>query len=192
MAKVNKITLIILGPQGSGKGTQARIIAKKLRLDRFEMGAQLRKVMKKNDEFGKQVAVIVNAGDYVPDWIIKRVLENFFDRGQYQRIIFDGVPRTFDQSKIFDELLARHQLPSARAISIKLAKSTSLKRLIARGRRDDTKKIIENRLKNHYELTGPVIEHYRGLGRLIEIDGEPAVEQVAKSIFAALKAKGSI
>lgn len=185
-----KFALVILGPQGSGKGTQAQILAGKLGLEKFEMGAQLRLAKEKDDDFGRQVGLIINRGGYVTDWMVEKVFRNYFENNNHDRIIFDGVPRTLEQSDIFDQILKDQGLSDPWIINVNLSTEGSLKRLLTRGREDDTNKIIKNRLKNHQELTGPVIEKYRKLGRIIDIDGEPPIEKVTKSIFEALVQKG--
>lgn len=190
MDQVEKFAVVILGPQGSGKGTQAQILSEKLGLERFEMGAQLRAVKQRNDDFSKQVSDIIDRGAYVDDWMIERVLREYFAEKNPSRIIFDGVPRTLNQSNIFDTIIEELQFPKPLVINVNLSKKTSLKRLLPRGRQDDTPEIIEQRLKNHYELTGPVIEKYREQNRVIDIDGEPAIEQVTKIIFETLAEKG--
>lgn len=185
-----KFALVILGPQGSGKGTQAEILAQKFNAERFEMGAQLRAVKEKGDEFGRQVGSIIDKGDYVPDWMIERVFRDYFAKNHHVQIVFDGVPRTLEQSEIFDKVIAEQGFSQPWVLHVNLSKESSFKRLLARGRHDDTVEVIEQRLKNHQELTGPVIEKYRREGRLIEIDGEPPVEQVTKLIVDALAKRG--
>lgn len=185
-----KFALIILGPQGSGKGTQAQILAQKFSLEIFEMGAQLRSVKERGDDFANQVKAIVDTGGYVPDWMIEIVFKNYFENHSHDRMLFDGVPRTLQQSSIFDKVINEQEFPKPWVLHINLSKETSLKRLLARAREDDTVKIIENRLKNHHELTEPVIEKYRRENRVISINGEPSVQEVTKQIFSELDKRG--
>lgn len=193
MAAVDgKLAIVLLGPQGSGKGTQAEILAQKLKAAHFEMGEQLRVEKQKGGDFGGKVAKIIDAGHYVADWMIERVLTDYLSKNHHYRVVFDGVPRTMTQSDIFDRVLEKWIFPKPLVIHLKLSSETAMARLLKRGREDDTQAIIKNRLRNHHRLTGPLIKHYRQKGQVIEIDGEPPVKQVARTIEVALKNKGII
>lgn len=179
--------ILILGPQGSGKGTQANRLAEKLGIPALSMGQLLRDETATGSELGKEIEKIC-LGDrpLVPDYMALDVLKKRLVQDDCQNgYIIDGYPRTIEQKKLFDE----YDQPTALLV-IDVPREVSLERLSKRaeleGRKDDTPELIERRLALYHEETEPVIAEYRALGLLHEINGDGTIEEVQQRIDEAL------
>ncbi len=183
--------ILIIGPQGSGKGTQGKMLAEKLGFLFFEMGAILRAVSKKNTPLGKEVLRITSSGALVPDDIVisvaKERLETLLPT---QGVVFDGVPRQLGQANFLVNFLRAQGRKRPVTILFTLPREMSFERLLLRakkeGRADDTREAIEARLHYYDEVTKPILEYLKHETRLIEIDASPSVPEIAKNIDAAL------
>lgn len=174
--------LILFGIQGSGKGTQAKIIAEKFDLEIFETGAELRKLAQEDTELGKKVKTLIEAGHLVPDEIVIQIVKNFLEPlPKTQRILFDGVPRKIIQQKAFDELI-KNLDRNFIGILIEIPEEETIQRLLARGRNDDTAEGIKNRIEHFKKETLPVIEDYKQRGKMITINGSQPIEKVGEEI----------
>ena len=174
--------LAIFGVQGSGKGTQAKIIAERDNMAIFETGDACRKLATEDNELGKKVKSIINSGNLVSAEVVIQILEDFLkDLPAGQRVIYDGIPRNADQQLEFDKLLEKR---GRRMIGIQLIRpeEETIKRLMARGRHDDEPEVITRRIKIFLRDTMGVIEDYRSKNKIIEIDGNQSIEVVAKEI----------
>jgi adenylate kinase len=128
------MNLIIFGPQGSGKGTQAKLLVRKLNCEYFEAGSILRERAKENSLLGKKISLIINRkGALVPNILMKKILSQWLEEIDLKKgIIFDGFPRTLRQYKILKDLLNLKNLKIDKAIYLKLKPEVSLKRLLSR------------------------------------------------------------
>lgn len=202
--------LILFGMQGSGKGTQGKILAQKYNLTVFEMGGQLRQMIASGSELGNKVKSIVNSGHLVDDDTIMEVVESFLaESKEDQPILFDGIPRTFNQSQKLSELLKNHNR-QAFAVLIKISQDEAIERLTKRRicenckgvypssyqgdncehcegrlvtRQDDNIESINKRLHTYEAETVPVVNKFYDEDRLIEVDGEQAIDKVTSEMI---------
>jgi adenylate kinase len=178
--------LILFGIQGSGKGTQAKIIAEKFNLKTFETGAQLRQLAQEDSDLGKQVKSLIEAGHLVPDAIVIQIVERFLHTLQLgERILFDGVPRKTIQQKAFDDLLKKLGRDFL-GVLIEIPEEETIKRLLQRGRNDDTPDSIKNRIEHFKKETVPVIEDYQKREKMITVNGFQPIEKVSEEIISKL------
>jgi len=177
--------ILIFGMQGAGKGTQGEILAKKLDLVIFETGGALRKIREEDSEVGKTVKNIMDKGDLVTNEIVMNIIEDFLEKNEGKRILFDGIPRMMEQKITFDALLKKHGR-TLEGIFLTLDEPEAISRMLERGRKDDTEEVIRRRLDNYNTETLPVIQEYISEGIITEINGKGEIEEIAKNIENAL------
>lgn len=174
--------ILILGPQGCGKGTQAALLAKKLGIPQLSMGQLLRETAKGTGPLADEIRGIQQAGKLVPDKIAIHVLDARLQESDTQRgYILDGFPRNDEQYKAFET----YATPTM-VLVIDVPPEVSLPRLVKRAelehRVDDTPEVIQKRLKIYEEDTRPMIRHYEDQGLVRTVDGVGTVEEVADRI----------
>ena len=177
--------LLIMGPPGAGKGTQAKILAKKFNLVHLSTGDILRKEIEKVSELGLKAQTYMNAGNLVPDEVLLEMMQSTLTELQDSGLILDGFPRTIPQaiglSKIFQSL----NQAIDNIINIEVDKNVLIRRLVERakksGRADDTEEVIVKRQNVYLELTAPLIEFYQN--NIINIDGDGSIDQVTERIL---------
>lgn len=174
--------ILILGPQGSGKGTQAEILSKTLGVPTFSMGQLLREAAQQGGPMGEKIAAIQNAGDLVPFEVSIAVLHaKLVKEHAREGYIIDGFPRNVDQFKSFDA----YDQPTC-VIVLEVPRHVSLERLSKRAniesRADDTPEVIAHRLDLHERDTTQVIAEYERRGIVHRVNGEGSVEEVATAI----------
>ena len=180
--------ILILGPQGSGKGTQAKRIAAAYGMAHVATGEILRSAIVEGTEFGRRVEPILNAGDLVPDdLMIDLIRERLQDEDGF---VLDGFPRTLPQADSLDAMLAEIGKPLDIVLLLQVGDEVATERLLGRaaaeGRKDDEPEAIANRLRHYHEETEPIVERYRAEGVLVPVAGERSVGEVAADIDAAL------
>jgi adenylate kinase len=189
---MNLNVIFFIGPQGSGKGTQAKILAQKLNFYYWEMGGILRNMKNEDGDLAKKVTNMVNSGVLLPDELLLEVVESKLstispDKG----VIFDGIPRRIGQAEFLLNHLKNQGRKDFVALFVNLPREESIARLLKRAeiekRADDTREKIEFRLKQYEEDTLPVLDYLKKETNFIEIDGQPAVEEVTKAINNALR-----
>jgi len=185
------MNLIILGPQGSGKGTQAKIIAEKYGLTHISTGALIRQEVETGSDFGKTLQQKINNGELISDSELFSILEKA-PLSQGNGFILDGTPRNIFQAKELENVFAKVGVNIDRVILLTLPHDESIARLIKRAslehRQDDNPEAIQKRLDLYNQETVPVIEYYRSQGKLIEIDGRPDVQTIFADISHHLEA----
>lgn len=182
--------LVLFGIQGSGKGTQAKLLAEEMGLWIFEMGGMLRQIKASGSELGKTIASYIDQGNLVPHTIIMQVLREGIDgRTAAEPILFDGVPRDMDQMRDFDATM-QELGRDFRCIHLTVPEDVVLgriqKRAAEQGRADDAnEEFIKRRLGWFKEKNMLVIDEYKKQGRVAEVDGLGTVEEVYARMKAA-------
>ncbi len=186
--------LILLGPPGAGKGTQAQRLVEGRGMVQLSTGDMLRAARTSGTDMGRRVAAIMAEGRLVTDEIVIGLIEERLDRGG--SFIFDGFPRTLRQADALGALLGRHGMGLHAVVELVVDDSALVARIVrraedarARGepvRRDDTPEVFEVRLREYYRNTAPLTGYYWARGCLRQIDGMADADQVAAAIAKVL------
>lgn len=188
----NKLTFVIIGRSGSGKGTQAKFVVDRLKkhgVVHLETGRFLREVLKKYDNPTTQKArILMGNGKLFPSWFpIYTWLKVIFEKGIARyHWVFDGAPRMLWEAKLIDSVVEWHERPLPIAIYVDITPAEATRRLLLRGRADDHPASIKNRMRFFAHDVLPVIRYYKVNNRMIRIDGNQSVEDVWKDIDKAL------
>ncbi|MDQ3379313.1 MAG: adenylate kinase [Actinomycetota bacterium] len=182
--------ILILGPQGSGKGTQAKRIAAAYDVPHVATGDILRRAIAEGSELGLRVEPILERGDLVPDdLMVDLIRERLADEHGF---VLDGFPRTVPQAEALDTMLQEIGKPLDIVLLLEVSDDVALERLLERraeeGRLDDAPEVIRNRLRLYHGLTEPVVERYQGM--LHTVDGELTMGDVFAAIEEALMQLG--
>ncbi|MBU1071077.1 nucleoside monophosphate kinase [Patescibacteria group bacterium] len=187
------MNIIILGPQGSGKGTQAKLLAEKLNLKHISIGELLRQAARSLTPKGKIIKNLQTKGILIPFETTLELLEPVLKKTT-QGFILDGMPRDLRQAEHLDWFLKQIKQQINHVIFITLSQKSTYNRLLKRakleGRSDDTKQAIKKRLEIYETKTVPVIKYFKDAGKLIEIDGEPDIATIHHSILSKLNPRG--
>jgi len=183
--------LLIMGPPGAGKGTQAINIAKTLNIPHISTGDIYRENMKNETPLGLEAKVFYDKGMYVPDEITNRIVEDRLTWDDAKNgFLLDGYPRTIDQVNFLDQILAQKSQKIEKVLELTIDIPVVVARLIKRaqeqGRIDDTKEVITKRLEVYASSTAPLLAEYQGRGILIKVDGMGSVNEVEGKIKTAL------
>lgn len=177
------MNIIFLGPQGSGKSTQAKMLVSQLNLPYIEMGQVLRDKAQEDTEIGRQIKTPLDLGELVPDEITISLLNEKLTTPEFQNgFILDGYPRNQVQIQGLKAKIDK-------VFYIRIDDTEAVKRLLLRGRHDDTKELLTRRLEIYHEKTEPLLKKYRSQNILIEINGDKSIEEVNKSIIEKLNEK---
>jgi adenylate kinase len=187
--------LLIVGPPGAGKGTQAKRISEHLGIPTISTGDIFRSNIANETELGLQVRAIVDAGDYVPDELTNELVRNrLAEPDAAAGFLLDGYPRTTDQVRYLDALLAESGAAVDAVIRLVADRDAIVERLrkraIAEGRVDDSEEAIRHRQDVYLRETEPLIAVYRDRGLLAEVDGLGSVDEVSARIFESLAERG--
>jgi adenylate kinase len=187
--------LLIVGPPGSGKGTQAKRISAAYGIPDVSTGDIFRANIKNGTPLGVQVKSIVDAGDYVPDSLTNAlVAERLEEDDARNGFLLDGYPRTLEQVSFLDDLLAKKGQSLDGVIQLVADRDEVVARLTKRaqeqGRVDDSEEAIRHRQEVYLRETSPLIDVYRDRGLLIEVDGLGGVDEVGSRITQALAERG--
>jgi adenylate kinase len=180
--------LILLGPPGAGKGTQAKRIVQRFGIPQVSTGEILREAVARGSPLGKRASEIMARGELVPDDVVIGIAEERLARADCRRgFVLDGFPRTEGQARALDALLLRLGRAPARVLLLEVPEAEFKRRILARGegRADDTPGAMETRLEAYRRQTAPVVEHYRA--SLIRIPGTGSIEEIAKRIAEELE-----
>ncbi len=186
------LNVLLLGPQGAGKGTQGKLISGEYGIPHVATGDILRAAMSAGTELGRKVQPIYDSGGLVPDDImIELIRERIAADDTANGFVLDGFPRTAVQAEALDEMLDEIGRPLTVVLEFQLPEEVSIERLTRRageeGRADDTPDGIRRRLALYHEETEPLIEHYRVRGNLVGIPADRPIEDVAQEIQRVLE-----
>ena len=187
--------LVLLGPPGAGKGTQAVRLAERLGVPAVSTGDIFRRNASEGTELGRTAQRYMDAGEYVPDEVTNAMVADRLAQPDASRgFLLDGYPRTTAQVARLDEVLAASGTALDLALEITADVDEVVARLLRRatteGRADDTEPVIRRRLEVYAEQTGPLTALYRERGQLLSVDGLGAVDEVGDRIVAALAERG--
>ncbi len=187
----SNLDIILYGGPGAGKGTQAKILAENLNAAHLEMGEEIRKIAEGTTPQAQEVREIMESGKLVPFSITSAVTSEFIGRVPLDKqIIFDGYPRSIEQAEDLDDFLQKNGR-TAKMVYIILPDSEAINRLVRRAniehRPDDLdEEAMENRLAVFHREAKSLLEHYKKQGRLVEINGDQSVEEVAHAIAESI------
>lgn len=181
--------VVLLGPPGAGKGTQALLISKQFSIPHISTGDMMRKAVQGGSDLGRKIKAVLDAGNLVSDETVIELIEaRLAEADCINGFLLDGFPRTVPQAEALGRLLVKISRPLTHIVYISVPDSILLERIQnrAEGRSDDNAQVAANRLKVYWEQTAPVTEYYRINASVIEIDGLGAVEQVSERITQAM------
>ena len=181
------MNIIIFGPPGAGKGTQAKNLVEKLNSFQVSTGDLLREEIKKDTEIGKKIINNMNDGKFVEDEIVNKLLEKIiFDIEKKNKLIFDGYPRTINQAKNLENLLSKSDQKIDYIFFLNVNKDSILtrikKRKILEKRPDDDSNTILKRYDTYMEVTKPILDFYSSRNNFYEIDGSEEIEVISSKI----------
>jgi adenylate kinase len=185
--------LLIMGPPGAGKGTQAKRIAEHYGIPAISTGDIFRAMKTSDTPLARQVRAIMESGGYVSDEITNEIVKDRLAQSDCAAgFLLDGYPRTLQQVQTLDDYLAETERPLDAVISLLADIDEVVARLLKRaeidGRSDDNEETIRVRLQVYAEQTEPLLEVYRSRDTLVEVDGLGPIDEVSERVFAALDA----
>ena len=178
--------LVLLGPPGAGKGTQADRLRNDFGLPYYSTGIILREAVAEESELGKEAKKYMDDGELVPDDVIVGVIgERIAQHEAADGFILDGFPRNLEQASALEQLLAERGEDIDAVVEFQVPEDELVRRLLGRGRTDDTEDVIRRRQQVYRDETAPLLEHYRD--RLVTIDAVGSVEEITDRVADALR-----
>ena len=189
------MNLILFGPPGAGKGTQAKILHEERGLTQLSTGEMLRAAVAAGTDLGKKCKAVMDRGDLVPDDVVISIISDRLDRPDCTKgAIFDGFPRTVAQAEALDKLLAGRRSRIDAVIELKVNDEAMIGRMESRvretegsARADDTPETLRKRLGVYHRSTAPLLDFYRRQGKLFSVDGMAPIPSVAAAIARVLE-----
>ena len=187
------LNLVLFGPPGAGKGTQAKILAEKYQLIHLSTGDLLRSEISAGTELGLEAKKLMDQGLLVPDEVVIGMISNKLDQNKDTGgFIFDGFPRTVDQAKALDALLTEKNDSIHQMLALEVGDEELIQRLLKRaeieGRSDDAdESIIRNRIQEYNNKTAPVANYYTEQGKFSAITGTGSIESISSLLFQAIE-----
>lgn len=182
------LNLVLFGPPGAGKGTQAEFIINTFELKHLSTGDLLRNEIAAGTKLGLEAKAFMDKGELVPDAVVIGMIKCMLEASKDAKgFIFDGFPRTVQQAKALDELLRENGTGIAGMLSLEVEKQELIDRLLSRGKisgrsDDQDQSIIENRINVYNQKTLPLIEYYQSQGKHLGINGMGTIEEIAQRI----------
>ena len=186
------LDILLLGPQGAGKGTQGKLISSEYGIPHIATGDMLRTAIAEGTELGRRADPLVKAGELVPDDLMIGLIRDRLARDNTRNgFVLDGFPRTAVQAEALDAMLEEIDRSLTVVFEFQLPEEVAIERLRRRaaeeGREDDTEEAIRTRLRLYHDQTEPLIEYYRTRGTLVGIPADRSVEEVFAEIQKALE-----
>ncbi len=183
-------TFLMVGRPGSGKGTQAKLLADKIQANLFSSGNNFREWAAGQSYVGKRLKGAMEAGELLPNWLASYTFEKVvFNLEPADKIVFEGACRTGPEAVLFDEMAKWLPRPYT-AVYLNISEEEAWKRLVQRsknsGRADDNEEVIHKRFEEYKKKNEAVIEHFRSVGTLVEINGEQPIEATYNDVLKAL------
>ncbi|MEK9797331.1 MAG: adenylate kinase [Alphaproteobacteria bacterium] len=189
------MNIILLGPPGAGKGTQAQVLVEERGLVQLSTGDMLRAAVASDSGLGQEAKAVMDAGKLMPDEIMVQIIsDRISEQDCASGFILDGFPRTTAQAEALDKMLEEKELPLDHVIEISVDDAILIDRINARvaqtpeaeRRDDDNAETLKHRLAVYHEQTAPILPYYEGRGMLKKVDGMKSIEQVSKQIGAII------
>jgi adenylate kinase len=182
------VRLVLVGPPGAGKGTQAVRLAERLDIPHISTGDLFRANLKEETDLGREAKRYMDAGDLVPDEVtVAMVRERLTHDDAAKGFILDGFPRTRSQAASLGELLDERGEQIDAVVEFQVAEDELVRRLMGRGRDDDTEDVIRRRQQVYRDETAPILDHYSD--RLVSVDAVGTVEEITDRVAQALRAR---
>lgn len=192
------MNIIMFGPPGAGKGTQAKLLQSEYKLPQLSTGDMLRAAIAAGTELGKKCQSIMAAGNLVPDEVVVGIIADRYDQDDCKGgAVFDGFPRTIAQADALDKMLAERGRKIDVVIELKVNDSVLIGRVEQRikesggvARADDNPETLKKRLDVYYKNTAPLLDYYQKQGKLVSVDGMAPIADVTKAIAAEIEKVG--
>ena len=183
--QLGRMRIVMLGGPGSGKSTYTEYLIKHFNINHIYPGGMLRKEIEKGSEIGKQVSDIVARGEFVPKNIVLELIKKEVEQSP-KGYVLDGWPRYMEQVKDMED----SNIEVDYAVYLDVSREEVMRRLLARGRVDDTEEVINNRIDLYQRETGPVVNYFRNKEGFIEVKAEGDPESIAKDIIRKIENAG--
>lgn len=189
--------VLLIGPPGAGKGTQAQLLSQALGVPAISTGDIFREHLRNETELGLKAKAFMDAGDNVPDSLTNDLVRDRLSQADcVQGFLLDGYPRTVDQVRALDELLAEHDASMDAVVELvaepDIVVERIKKRALEQGRADDDEAVVRHRLKVYADQTAPLIDIYAGRGLLIKVNGIGEITEVTARIQHELEQRGML
>ena len=187
VASMSHLRAVMLGPPGSGKGTQAALISERVGVPAISTGDMLRDAVAAGSSLGDRVRGILESGELVDDETMADVIEARLAEPDAEKgFLLDGYPRTTGQAETLDRILDGRSQALDLVLLIEVPEDELIRRALARQREDDTEDVIRTRLEVYRQQTAPLIDHYRSRGVLEAVDGNQPIDAVQNDIQGLL------
>lgn len=183
--------ILIMGPQGVGKGTQAKLLAKHYGIPHISTGDMFRYNISNKTPLGVEAASYTDKGELVPDELTNKIVKDRLAMDDAKDgWILDGYPRNASQVVALDRMLDELDTPLDKVVALDADRQTLMKRIARRaqeeGRTDDTPEAIDKRLRTYDEQTAPLLDTYKSRGQLVLVDGQGDIDEISRTIIGLL------
>jgi adenylate kinase len=182
------VRLVLVGPPGAGKGTQAAVLSEKLGVPHISTGELFRAHVGQQTELGREAKRYLDAGELVPDAVTNEMVrERLAEPDAQDGFLLDGFPRNNAQARVLDKILAENGTELDAVLEFVVPEDVVVDRLLARGRSDDTEDVIRRRMQVYRDDTAPLLDYYRD--RLVQVDAVGEIDEVTARALDALRAR---